>query len=88
MEPKTSTNLLIQLGGDLVSEVLVSPECEGDGAGLAKDPEGSQLLREGWLNSPNLPMSFTPASTHNLLEESEVMWRSLRGFYTMQCLSF
>lgn len=88
MEPKTSTNLLIQLREELVSEVLAPPECEGDGAGLAKDPEGSQLLMKGWVDSPNLPMSFTSASTHNLLEESEVMWRRLRGFYTMQRLSF
>lgn len=47
MEPKTSRNLLIQLREELVSEVLAPPECEGDGAGLAKDPEGSQLLMEG-----------------------------------------
>lgn len=73
-----------------MSEVLASPECEGDEAGLAKDPEGSQLLmcEDGWLDSPNLSMSFTSASTYNFLEESEVMWRSLRSFYTMQCLSF
>lgn len=77
-------------GKELEREVLASPECEGDGAGLAKDPEESQLLmcEAEWLDSPNLPMSFTSASTHHLLEESEVIWRSLRGFYTMQCLSF
>lgn len=67
---------------------LGSPREGGDGAGL--EPEGAQLLmgEEQCLGSPNLPVPFTAASAQHLLEESEVIWKSLRGFYTMQCLSF
>lgn len=47
-------------GKELARELLASPECEGIGTGLAKPPEGPQLLmcEEGWLENPNLPMTF------------------------------